>query len=38
MFSAPLADAEVPDLKYKENQNLEKQVGFLNLNIYDFDF
>ena len=37
MFSAPLADAEVPDLKYKEKQNLEKQVGFLNLNIYDFD-
>jgi hypothetical protein len=29
-----LADAEVPDLKYKEKQNLEKQVGFLNLNIF----
>ena len=28
MFSAPLADAEVPDLKYKEKQNLEKQVWF----------
>ena len=29
MFSAPAADAEVPDLKYKDKKDLEKQVNMI---------
>ena len=33
MFSAPAADAQCPDLKYKEKRNIEKQVLFLLVNL-----
>ena len=31
MFSAQLADSEVPDLKFKDKKDLEKQVRFLQI-------